>query len=258
MLERKTFCEEVVRKMYKIGEGLLKSLALKSTSRIILELPFLMGKERSNSMNKWTKGLFLTMIFLAGCSSDSMNDEPDIGTTETSTSDTVTQQMRETGIDGEADILIAYFTRPENLEHEPAVEAVSGSSFNVIDDTLVGDVQVIAEMIAEQTGGALFSIQTEVGYPNVYDEHTAFATREVEEDARPTLKADVAQMTEVDLTDKQIIPFATHGGSGLTNSQNELQTLYPAYDFLEGFAARAGSVEEAEPNLLNWLDELGY
>ncbi|MFB8532537.1 hypothetical protein [Enterococcus casseliflavus] len=118
-------------------------------------------------MNKWTKGLFLTMIFLAGCSSDSMNDEPDIGTTETSTSDTVTQQMRETGIDGESDILIAYFIRPENLEHEPAVEAVSGSSFNVIDDTLVGDVQVIAEMIAEQTGGALFSIQTEVGYPNV-------------------------------------------------------------------------------------------
>ncbi len=49
------------------------------------------------------------MIFLAGCSSDSMNDEPDIGTTETSTSDTVTQQMRETGIDGEADILIGSF-----------------------------------------------------------------------------------------------------------------------------------------------------
>lgn len=45
-------------------------------------------------MNKWTKVLFLTMIFLAGCSSDSMNDEPDIGTTETSTSDTVTQQMK--------------------------------------------------------------------------------------------------------------------------------------------------------------------
>ena len=58
-----------------------------------------------------------------------------------------------------------------------------------------------------------------------------------------------------DLTDKHIIPFATHGGSGLTNSQNELQTLYPAYDFLEGFAARAGSVEDAEPNLLNWLDD---
>lgn len=138
-------------------------------------------------------------------------------------------------------------------------------------------------MIAEQTGGELFSIQTEVGYPNVYDEHTAFATREVEEDARPTLMTDVAQMTEVDvlfigfpvwwnrapravltfleaydLTDKQIIPFATQGGSGLTDSQNELQTLYPAYDFLEGFAARAGSVEDAEPNLLNWLDELGY
>ncbi|MET3090103.1 hypothetical protein [Enterococcus casseliflavus] len=92
-------------------------------------------------MNKWTKGLFLTMLFLTGCSSDSMNDEPDLGTTETSTSDTITQQMRETGIDGDADILIAYFTRPENLEHEPAVEAVSGSSFNVIDDTLVGDVQ---------------------------------------------------------------------------------------------------------------------
>ncbi|WP_301389845.1 MULTISPECIES: flavodoxin [Enterococcus] len=233
-------------------------------------------------MNKWTKGLFLTMLFLTGCSSDSMNDEPDIGTTETSTSDTITQQMRETGIDGDADILIAYFTRPENLEHEPAVEAVSGSSFNVIDNTLIGDVQVIAEMIAEQTGGELFSIQTEVGYPNVYDEHTAFATREVEEDARPMLMADVAQMSDFDvifigfpvwwnrapravltfleaydLADKQIIPFATHGGSGLTNSRNELRTLYPDYQFLEGFAARAGSVEDAEPEVLEWLNHLG-
>ena len=60
-----------------------------------------------------------------------------------------------------------------------------------------------------------------------------------------------------DLTDKQIILFVTHGGSGLTNSQNELQTLYPAYDFLEGFAARAGSVEDAEPEVLEWLDHMG-
>lgn len=235
-------------------------------------------------MRKWTKGFHLAMIFLAGCSSDPTNEELGTNPGETSDRDLVAQENGEISlIDSADDILIAYFTRPENLEQEPTVEAVSGSSFNVIDNTLVGDVQVIVEMIAEQTGGELFSIQTEVGYPNVYDEHTAFATREVEEDARPTLMTDVAQMTEVDvlfigfpvwwnrapravltfleaydLTDKQIIPFATHGGSGLTNSQNELQTLYPAYDFLEGFAARAGSVEDAEPNLLNWLDELGY
>ncbi len=46
----------------------------------------------------------------------------------------------------------------------------------------------MAEMIAEETGGELFSIQTESGYPNIYDEHTAIATVEVEEDARPMLK----------------------------------------------------------------------
>ena len=204
-------------------------------------------------MRKWTKGFHLAMIFLAGCSSDPTNEELGTNPGETSDRDLVAQENGEISlIDSADDILIAYFTRPENLEQEPTVEAVSGSSFNVIDNTLVGDVQVIVEMIAEQT---------EVGYPNVYDEHTAFATREVEEDARPTLMTDVAQMTEVDVL---FIGFpvwwnrAPRGGSGLTNSQNELQTLYPAYDFLEGFAARAGSVEDAEPNLLNWLDELGY
>lgn len=234
-------------------------------------------------MRKWTKGFYLAMIFLAGCSSDPTNEELGTNPGETSDRDLVAQENGEISlIDSADDILIAYFTRPENLEQEPTVEAVSGSSFNVIDNTLVGDVQVIAEMIAEQTGGELFSIQTEAGYPNVYNELTAFSTREVEEDARPTLKAEVAQMNEVDvlfigfpvwgyrapravltfletydLTDKQIIPFATHGGSGLTNSQNELQTLYPAYDFLEGFAARAGSVENAEPEVLEWLDHMG-
>lgn len=235
-------------------------------------------------MRKWRKGLYLAMIFLAGCSSDPTNEELDTNSGETSNRDLVAQENEEISlIDSTDDILIAYFTRPENLEQEPTVEAVSGSSFNVIDNTLIGDVQVITEMIAEQTGGELFSIQTEVGYPNVYDEHTAFATIEVEEDARPMLMADVAQMSDFDvifigfpvwwnrapravltfleaydLADKQIIPFATHGGSGLTNSRNELRTLYPDYQFLEGFAVKAGSVEDAEPDLLNWLGELGY
>lgn len=58
-------------------------------------------------------------------------------------------------------ILIAYFTADENTE----ADAVSSASVTEIGGEEVGRVRAVADMIAEETGGELFSIQTSVEYP---------------------------------------------------------------------------------------------
>ena len=58
-------------------------------------------------------------------------------------------------------ILIAYFTADENTE----ADAVSSASVTEIGGEEVDRVRAVADMIAEETGGELFSIQTSVEYP---------------------------------------------------------------------------------------------
>lgn len=234
-------------------------------------------------MKKILYGILFLVIFLTGCG-QSQNEETENGAMTDNTAEVDGLESEQVGNGGvEATIAIAYFTRPENLEQEPEIEAVSRASFNIVDGELAGDVRILAEMIAEETGGEIFSIQTVSGYPNIYDEHTATATVEVEEDARPELIENTEELENADVlfigfpiwwnraprailtflesndfSNKQIVPFATHGGNGLTNSQNELELLYPDYEFLPGFGVRGGNVEASETNLQDWLTEIGF
>ena len=58
-------------------------------------------------------------------------------------------------------ILVAYFTAAENS----GVDAVSSASYTLFNSENVGTVRAVAGMIAERTGGDLFSIRTSVVYP---------------------------------------------------------------------------------------------
>lgn len=167
-------------------------------------------------------------------------------------------------------ILIAFFSR-------------AGENYNVgfIEK---GNTQVIAEIIAEKTGGDLFKIETVIPYPESYDETTDIAKREQEENARPELSTHVENMDqydiillgypnwwgtmpmalftfleEYDFSGKTIIPFATHEGSGLGRSKSDITELMPDVTLGEGLAIRGSNVnsEQAKQSVTNWLIELG-
>lgn len=61
-----------------------------------------------------------------------------------------------------------------------------------------GNTEIVAEMIAEQTGGDIFHIETVTPYPEDYDECTAVARREQDENARPELASSVENMDDYD------------------------------------------------------------
>ena len=124
-----------------------------------------------------------------------------------------------------------------------------------------GNTEIIAEMIAEAVGADTFRIQTVNAYPESYDECTAVARQERDEGARPELTSAVANMDDYDViylgypiwygdipiavytflenydfTGKTIIPFCTHGGSGLAGTVSSIQATCSGAAVLDGLA----------------------
>lgn len=179
----------------------------------------------------------------------------------------------------EGKILIAYFTAAENS----GVDAVSSASYSVVNDKAVGRLYAIADMIQEETGGDLFSIQTSVVYPTDGRELIDYAAQEQEEDARPELTshieglneyetifigypnwwADLPQalysfFDEYDLSGKTIIPFNVHNGSRFSGTIETIQELEPEASVItDGFTVNERDVPNAADNVASWLDGIG-
>lgn len=145
-----------------------------------------------------------------------------------------------------------------------------------------GNTQTIANMIAEQTGGDLFKVETVVPYPEDYDETVDIARKEQDSDARPELSTHVEDMSqydiiflgypnwwgtmpqamfsfleEYDFSGKTIIPFCTHGGSAMGRSEGDIADLVPEATLLEGLAVSGSGVNGAQDTVEEWLNGLG-
>lgn len=74
----------------------------------------------------------------------------------------VTTESPKTASEGK--VLIAYFTRAENIGDTMGVDAVLSASINILDGSVAGNVKLLANDIQALTGGDLFAIQTERVY----------------------------------------------------------------------------------------------
>ena len=149
-----------------------------------------------------------------------------------------------------------------------------------------GNTHIVAEMIASATGGTLFRIEPATPYPDDYRACTEIAQREKRSKARPALVGEIAAeeydviflgypnwwgdlpmpvytfLERHDWQGKVVIPFCTHEGSGLSDTENRLRTACRGASVLNGLAVR-GSVaqnerEKARKQVLEWLKRLKY
>jgi flavodoxin len=186
---------------------------------------------------------------------------PDMGTDTSGNTDKPTTA---TGI------LIAYFSR-------------AGENYNVgvIEK---GNTEIVAEMIAEQTGGDLFHIETVDSYPENYQECTNVAQQEQRDNARPELSATVANMDgydtiylgypiwwgdmpmavytfleSYDFAGKTIIPFCTHAGSGLAGTVRSITSACPGASVESGLAVSGTTAqndrESTKNAVIQWLEK---
>jgi len=171
----------------------------------------------------------------------------------------------------DANCLIAYFSRPGK-------NYVGGS----IVDLKVGNTEVVAKMIRDLTGGELFRIEPVTAYPDDYTETTEVAKKELRAKARPKLNGRVETMEGndvillgypnwwgtmpmpvfsflegYDLSEKTIVPFCTHEGSGLGHSVTDIRKTCPKATVADGLAIRGGDVKNAKNTVAAWLRDSG-
>ena len=172
-------------------------------------------------------------------------------------------------------VAVVYFTLLQNREF---------SSNDPQADKKAGNAEILADMIAEGTGGDLYSLKTVKKYPSDYDETVDLAQEEQDANARPELQeipdmssydtvfisfpnwwgtypmAVATFLDKVDLKGKNVIPVCTHEGSRLGRSQRDLENALPESNVLDGFERRGGSVaddadtKEAVTEFLNDLE----
>jgi len=166
--------------------------------------------------------------------------------------------------------LIAYYSRKgENY--------VNGS----IIDLKTGNTEVVAKMIEKLTGSDKFHIESVKVYPKDYTETTNVAKLELRSNARPELTGHVEKMDSYEViflgypnwwgtmpmpvftfleqynfTGKIIVPFCTHEGSGLGQSEQDIKKLCPGASVLKGVAIHGGSSGSADKTVSDWIDKL--
>ncbi|MDR3133613.1 MAG: NAD(P)H-dependent oxidoreductase [Prevotellaceae bacterium] len=145
-----------------------------------------------------------------------------------------------------------------------------------------GNTREVAKQIQEQTGGDLFEITTVKPYSKNYEECVALARQEQQNNARPPMAAEVADMAAYDVVfvgypnwcgsmpmvlftflekynwaGKTLIPFCTHGSGRWGRSLEDLQKLCPEAVIPEGFAVSGQLVRRAKDDIAQWLQKTG-
>ncbi len=145
----------------------------------------------------------------------------------------------------------------------------------------VGNTELIAKKIASFVQADLLEINTIKAYPAGYEETTVVARNELRNNARPELTRQVENMDAYEVvflgypnwwgtfpmavftflesynfSGKTIYPFCTHEGSGIGQSERDIQKLCPSARVGKGFAIRGSSVAGADQEVRNWLNGL--
>lgn len=148
-----------------------------------------------------------------------------------------------------------------------------------------GNTQKLAKEISDQVGGDFRRIEPVNAYPEG-DELYDYTEQEQADDARPEiqdLNIDMSKYDTVfigypiwwytypqviltffdnyDLTGKTIVTFVTHGGSGMSGTEDDMREYLSDKDVtvLDGLAVSRNDIEEDQSQTVtNWLEELGF
>lgn len=217
-----------------------------------------------------------------GCGSSSAknnqttkNDSAEKSSDINSSSNAVTEAVQN-NTDNE-NILIAYFSVPENVDTD-GIDANSGASIVVKNKDVLGNMQYMAMTIQEAISGELFRIETKEKYPLEHETLVNQAKEEQNEEVRPELATHIENveqydiiflgypnwwgdmpqplytfLEEYDFSGKTIIPFNSHGGSGFSNTIEEIKKLQPNATVKDdGLSISRNDVADSEQEITDW------
>ena len=191
--------------------------------------------------------------------------------------DGMTGATEQTGGDDEGTakgkMLVVYFSRADENWQVGYVER--------------GNTAIMVDYIKELADVDVFEIVPEVPYPAAYDECIAYVNNiEIPQNLRPAYKNDITNIAadyetifiggpiwwarppmifrtffeaHPELDGKTIIPFGTHGGSGVGSYKTLIQEYFPKATILESLGISGSSIRDASSKgtVESWLKRLG-
>ena len=150
-----------------------------------------------------------------------------------------------------------------------------------------GNTEIVADMIIENLAADRYKVEPKNDiYPrDSYKKLTEIASKELHDSARPEIKDitfDISNydtifvgapvwwgdfpmimytlFDKVDMNGKTIVPFSTHGGSGLSGFDSKLKRLYPNAKVLKGLAITGTDTQSRKDKVKNevekWIKEV--
>ncbi|NDZ18728.1 flavodoxin [Variovorax sp. WS11] len=142
-----------------------------------------------------------------------------------------------------------------------------------------GNTRVVAGLIQRGRGTDLFEIRPAIPYPEDYLKTVEQARNERDSGYEPALEARVSNMADYDtvflgfpiwgettpppirsflsahdLSGRTLIPFVTHGGYGLGNSQSVFARQAPKARLLDGFVMEMDQERRTMERVTSWLN----
>ena len=175
-------------------------------------------------------------------------------------------------------ILVAYYTMPET----EGTDTDSGASRVATGGQVKGNMEYMAGVIAQETGGKLFQVDTVQTYPGLHGPLVDQASEELDRDYRPALSTHIDNLDhydvifvgypiwwgempmamysffdEYDFNGKTVIPFSSHGGSGFSGTVSKIEGLEPSANVLtNGFTTSRENVTGSADSIRDWVRNL--
>ena len=189
----------------------------------------------------------------------------------------VTVRNKNTASAGTRKNLVVYFSAPV-VERQGQTDGISSASRTTENRNYKGNTQYIAELISNETGADLFEIVAENAYPDTYDRMVRRAEQEQRDNARPAIKNRIDNISQYDtvyvgypiwfsdmpqimytffdtydLSGKEIIPFCTHAGSGLSGTVGRIKDQEPNADMYSGLSIYRTDVTNSDSKVKAWI-----
>lgn len=208
--------------------------------------------------------MVLTLLFsLAACSNSTTNEESSSPTQQSSTPNSAP-------------------TEESNNQNDSSTPTETGSKSLVVYFSWSGNTENVAKSIQSQTDSDIFEILPATPYSDDYDTVVDLAQEEQRNNARPAISGSIENIEQYDvvyvgfpnwwgdmpmilytffdtydLSDKTVALFCTSGGSGLSNTVNEVKELEPNATVTEGLHIGSGSSSNPDNAVSKWLNDIG-
>ena len=142
-----------------------------------------------------------------------------------------------------------------------------------------GNTEIVAEEISKLVKADLFKVEPVKEYPYDYHECCDVAKEELDSNARPEIKSQLANLANydtvyiggpiwwghypcplftvlesLDFTGKVVMPFSTHEGSGLGSIMKDVHKFCKNAIIKEGLAIRGSSAKPSKEKIERWCN----